>query len=557
MILVLWSLICSVNSAVAQDVDWWKSTTVYQIYPRSFYDSDGNGTGDVQGIIDKLDYINDLGFETIWVSPFFQSPQADFGYDISDYNSIAPEYGTMETCLNLIDEVHARDMKIVFDLVMNHTSDQHDWFKESASSKDNPKADWYVWKDGTGKDGMKPPNNWKATIGGSGWHYHEARKQFYWASFLSFQPDLNYNNDATKEAMLDVARFWLSKGVDGFRLDIFNSIAEDTTFRDNPWSLRIIPSEESPDGFFQKMKYNVNQEASFEFATELRAVVDSFGKPKRFLVGEVFGDVQTLKKFTKYRDKDGLHTIFLFKTLSTPFKARKWRHLIEEFEENFPSPYVPTYVLSNHDRKRSISRLNNDNRKAKLMALLQYTVRGIPFTYNGEELGMEKPKIRMKDGKDPLAKRYSGIPQFLVDWSGESLNRDECRTPMLWDTTTNAGFTTGEPWLPISESYKEKNVVYQSSDSESLLNFYKAVIKLRNESSALRNGSLKIDESLSANNVLAYYREFDGNRQLILLNFSRYVRNVPAVNGVIQVSTVPNYLENQLSPFEGRVISLE
>ena len=537
--------------------EWWNSTTVYQIYPRSFYDTDGDGLGDLNGIIQKLDHIKKLGFETVWISPFFKSPQRDFGYDISDYQSIAPEYGDMQTCLELIDEIHKRDMKIVFDLVMNHTSDEHAWFEESASSQDNPKADWYVWKDGIGKNGRKPPNNWKATIGGSGWHWHEGRQQYYWASFLPFQPDLNYSNPEVKNAMLDVARYWLSKGVDGFRLDIFNSIYEDTSFQNNPASLKIVPSEESPDGFFQKMKYNVNQEESFRFATELRAVVDSFHNPERFMVGEVFGDVETIKKFTSFENKNGLHTIFLFQTLSTPFKAKKWRKMVEHFEENFPKPFVPTYVFSNHDRRRSITPLGNDVRKAKLLALFQFTVRGIPFTYYGEELGIEKPKLPLKTGKDPLAQRYKAIPQFMVDWTGQSLNRDECRTPMLWDTTSRAGFTTETPWLPVAESFKEKAVSVQENDEESLMNFYKRIIEFRDENEVLKTGELIIDEELSSGKLFAFHRHLDGQRFLVLMNFTKRHQKIESISGEVQISTYSDFNEGELKPFEGRVVKLK
>ncbi|MBI1286633.1 MAG: DUF3459 domain-containing protein [Flavobacteriales bacterium] len=555
----LWLFTCSWYSGFAQNNGSvsWKSTTVYQIYPRSFYDTDGDGLGDLKGIMQKLDHVKDLGFETIWISPFFKSPQRDFGYDISDYRSIAPEYGDMETCLKLIDEIHARDMKVVFDLVMNHTSEEHDWFKESASSKDNPKADWYVWKDGRGKDGRKPPNNWKATIGGSGWHWHEGRKQFYWASFLEFQPDLNYSNLEVKNAMLDVARFWLSKGVDGFRLDIFNSIYEDTSFTKNPASLKIVPSEESPDGFFQKMKYNVNQEGSFRFATELRALVDSFQNPERFMVGEVFGDVETTKKFCSYEGKNGLHTIFLFQTLSTPFKAKKWRKTIAHFEENFPEPFVPTYVFSNHDRRRSITPLGNDVRKAKLMALLQFTVRGIPFTYYGEELGIEKPTLPLKTGLDPLAQRYKSIPQFMVNWTGQSLNRDECRTPMQWDTTANAGFTSGKPWLPVNENFKDKNVEVESEDANSLMNFYQRLIQFRNENPALKEGTLSIDEGNCTANILAYYRELGSDKFLVLLNFSERPQKVETIDGEVAFSTASKPELNALKPLEGRIIRIK
>lgn len=535
----------------------WKSSTVYQIYPRSFNDTDGDGIGDIQGIIQKLDYIKELGVDAIWISPFFKSPQADFGYDISDYRSIAPEYGDMDLCLQLIEEVHAREMKIIFDLVMNHTSEQHEWFKQSASSRDNPKADWYVWKDGRGKKGCRPPNNWKAMTGGSGWTYNETRNQFYWASFLPFQPDLNYNNSVVKAEMLATAKFWLEKGVDGFRLDIFNCIYEDSSFANNPGSLRILQSDENPDGFFQQMKYNVNQSGSFEFATELRSVVDSFSNPPRFLVGEVFGDMETTQKFCTHNGKSGLHTIFLFQTLSMPFKAKKWRKMVEEFEHNFAAPFVPTYVFSNHDRRRSITPLGNDVRKAKLLALFQYTVRGIPFTYYGEELGIEKPTLPMKTGKDPLAQRYKAIPQFMVNWSGQSLNRDECRTPMLWDSSANAGFSNGEPWLPVADNYSEINAMVQTSDGNSLLNFYKTVIAFRKQEPALQLGSLRVDEDLSSRKLFAYYREFEGETFLIVMNFSRRIQKLSIPNGTVDLSTYLNYELATLQPYEGRVYRLK
>lgn len=554
--MLLIALLCSFN-AFSQGNDWWESTTVYQIYPRSFYDTDGDGLGDLDGIIQKLDHIKNLGFGTIWISPFFKSPQKDFGYDISDYRTIAPEYGDLKTCQRLIDEVHKREMKVVFDLVMNHTSDQHNWFMQSASSKENPKSDWYVWKDGRGKNGSKPPNNWKATIGGSGWHWHEGRQQFYWASFLPFQPDLNYSNSEVKTAMLDVARYWLNQGVDGFRLDIFNSIFEDTSFVNNPASLKIVPSEESPDGFFQKMKYNVNQEGSFQFATELRALVDSFENPSRFMVGEVFGDVETTKKFCSYNGKDGLHTIFLFQTLSTPFKARKWRKMVEHFEENFPSPFVPTYVFSNHDRRRSITPLGHDVRKAKLLAFFQFTVRGIPFTYYGEEIGIEKPRLPLKTGKDPLAQRYKSIPQFMVDWTGQSLNRDECRTPMHWDTTANAGFTSAEPWLPLGENYKENAVSVQEQDEYSLMKFYQRVIRFRNENEVLQKGSLTIDEEISDGNFFAFYRDLDRAKLLVVLNMSNKVRTLDDVGSELLFSTHPDGNPQQFEAWEGAVFRVD
>ncbi|MDZ4843932.1 MAG: alpha-amylase family glycosyl hydrolase [Chitinophagales bacterium] len=556
--IVLFSAVSFTLFAQHQSSDWWRTTTIYQIYPRSFYDTNGDGIGDLQGIIEKLDYIKQLGFETIWISPFFQSPQQDFGYDISDYNSIAPEYGDMQLCEKLIEEVHRRNMKIVFDLVMNHTSAQHNWFLESRSSRDNPKADWYVWRDGKGRGDKNPPNNWKAMIGGNGWDYDSLRQQYYWASFLPFQPDLNYRNPEVKQAMLDVARYWLAKGVDGFRLDIFNALYEDASLRDNPFSFRMLPSEENPDVFFQKTKYTLNQEESFQFATELRSVVDEFDNPKRFLVGEVFGDSATLKSYCKHNGKEGLHTVFLFETLGTSFNATLFRHLVEKFEAAFHEPFQPTYVFSNHDRIRSIARLGGSVEKAKLLALLQYTVRGIPFTYYGEELGIPRTEIPMKEGKDPLAERYSWMPQFLVNLSGESLNRDECRTPMLWNEAANAGFcdSTAQPWLPVSENYNEIHVARQQLDSASLLNFYKQVIALRNATPALQNGKLSVATAYCTKHVFAFYRREGEEKYLVALNFSKKKRAVAAAGEQI-LSTHARHRQAELLPFEGRVFKIE
>ncbi|MES2284600.1 MAG: alpha-amylase family glycosyl hydrolase [Bacteroidota bacterium] len=543
--------------AISQETsnDWWRRTTVYQIYPRSFYDSNRDGIGDLKGIIQKLDYIRELGFETIWISPFFMSPQKDFGYDISDYYSIAPEYGDSALCNQLIREIHKRDMKIIFDLVMNHTSDEHPWFQESSHSRTNNKSDWYVWKDGKGKKGLDPPNNWKSMVGGSGWHYNKERKQFYWASFLSFQPDLNYRNKDVKKAMLDVTRYWSEKGVDGFRLDIFNAIYEDSTFSNNPFSFKIIPNEENPDGFFQKAKYNINNTQSFEFATELRKTMDRTGN--KYLIGEVFGDANLLKKYCNYNGQPGLNSVFLFKTLGTPFKAKAYRKLVFLFEKNFEKPFMPTYVFSNHDRKRSISRLKNDINKAKLLAMFQFTVRGIPFTYYGEELGIPQTNIPLKNGKDPMAKRYKRLPQFIANMSKEAINRDGCRTPMLWNNENNAGFTTGnDPWLPVTQQYKKLNVEKQNADSTSLLIFYKKLLALRKSIPALHSGELKIAEEYCTSKIFAFYRILESEKYLIVLNMSKQTvkLDLPKGEALLWLNSTN---KNELDDYGGLVLKLE
>ncbi|MHA1733351.1 MAG: alpha-glucosidase [Promethearchaeota archaeon] len=518
---------------VDSEIPWWKKTVVYQIYPRSFMDGNGDGIGDLRGIISKLDYIKEVGFETIWFSPFYRSPQKDFGYDISDYLSIAPEYGDMELAQELIDEIHAREMKVVFDMVLNHTSDEHPWFVESKSSRDNPKADWYVWRDGkkpTKKrpGGKKPPNNWLAMIGGSGWHYEESRHQYYWTQFLPCQPDLNYRNPEVKEAMLGVVKFWLDRGVDGFRLDIINTIYEDAEFRDNPFSWHLVPSDDSQAAMFQEPKYTRDQPETLEFMRELRAVVDGYSDPPRFMVGEVSAPLGTLRKYVGEQDANGLHLVFLFQTLGVKMKAPAFRELVREFEVYFPEPFLPVWVFSNHDRMRRISRLGDDVEKAKLNAAFQLTVRGVPFVYYGEEIGMAQHYLPVKEALDPVALKFKWIPQFVLKlarkWMGESLNRDECRTPMQWDASPNAGFCPGNavPWLPVTPTYERVNVAVESGDEDSLLACYRRLLQLRKSSAALNSGSIELLEKPAfPKSVLAFERARGEERVRVVLNFGK------------------------------------
>jgi alpha-glucosidase len=496
---------------------WWQSTTIYQIYPRSFADSDDDGIGDLRGIISRLDYIQDLGFETIWVSPFFRSPQQDWGYDVSDYYTVAPEYGDTADVDELIDAVHRREMRILFDLVMNHTSIQHPWFQESRSSRDNPKRDWYIWKDGHGK---RPPNNWKAIPGGSAWHYDEGTEQWYYASFLPFQPDLNFRNPDVKQAMFDVVRYWLDKGIDGYRLDIFHAIYEDAQFRDNPFAPVYVPSDHAAAGFFQKWKYNLNQPETFELAKELRAITDAY-TPQRLLLGELFGDDDTIRRYLGER-QDGLHLVFLWKLLGMEPSARFLRDVVRHYEANFPAPYTPVYVLGNHDQKRIFSKVNHDVRKAKPLAMFQFTVRGVPVTYYGEEIGMAEVRLSAKTAKDPLGRRYAWVPDFLVNLLDLYVNRDGCRTPMQWTAGPNAGFCGADatPWLPVHENHETVNVESERADERSLLNVYRNLLDLRRDNVALQAGSIQLfDEPNVSENLLAYRREHDGKEILVAINF--------------------------------------
>jgi glycosidase len=544
---------------------WWQKTTIYQIYPRSFADSDDDGIGDLRGIISKLDHIQDLGFETIWVSPFFRSPQQDWGYDVSDYYSVAPEYGDAADTDELIDVVHQRGMRILFDLVMNHTSIQHPWFQESRSSRDNPKRDWYIWKDSRGQ---RPPNNWKAIPGGSAWHYDEGTEQWYYASFLPFQPDLNFHNPDVKEEMLDVVRYWLNKGVDGFRLDIFHVIYEDAQFRDNPFAPVYVPSDHVTAGFFQKWKYNLNQPETLELSRELRAIANAYS-PDRLLLGELFGDDDTIRRYLG-EQQDGLNLVFLWKLLQLEPNARFFRDVIRHYEANYPAPYIPVYVFGNHDQKRLISKISNDTRKAKLLALFQFTVRGIPVTYYGEEIGMAEGRLSAKTAKDPLGRRYAWIPDFLVDLLNPYVNRDGCRTPMQWDASPNAGFCGQDttPWLPVHENHETVNVESERANEGSLLNVYRQLLRLRRGSAVLQEGTIQLlDEVDVDENVLAYRRILDGEEILLAINFGQTsgefynrtaCKQILFEIGLNAVSPPPNLPHhggrNQMPPYSGVIL---
>ena len=497
-------------------IPWWQATTIYQIYPRSFFDSNGDGIGDIPGIIQKLDYIKDLGFETIWLSPHYQSPQRDFGYDISDYYSIDPRYGTVEDAVQLIKETHNRGMKIIFDMILNHTSDEHAWFKESRSSKDNPKRDWYIWKRGKGK---KPPNNWACLPGGSGWTYDRNTDEWYFHNFLSFQPDLNFRNPEVKEAMFNTIRYWLDKGVDGYRLDIFHSIYKDEQFRDNPFSWKYIPGSDFDEGYFQKLQYNLNRPETFELAREVRSLIDEYS-PHRFVVGEVFGK-GVVKKYLG-ENQDGLNLILLFELIQLHgAKAADIREILNYYEKEYPSPYLPTLSLGNHDRRRYMSRIGENPALARLLAVLQYTARGVPITYYGDELGIPDGEFSHRGALDAAAHPYWWMPAKLAKWLNLYINRDGCRTPMQWNGSSHAGFTSGNnPWLPVHSNYQSCNVESQLNEPGSLLRIHQALLHLRRQKSCLNSGDLSLLADGIPSDVVAYARSKEKETALILMNFS-------------------------------------
>ncbi len=500
--------------------NWWKETSVYQIYPRSFKDSDGDGIGDIKGIISQLDYIQSLGFETIWFSPFFESPQMDHGYDVSDYYDIQPEYGDLLILDSLISEVHNRDMKIVFDLVLNHTSIHHSWFQESKSSKVNPKSDWYVWKDGKNEE---PPNNWKNILGQvSAWNFVPERDQYYYAAFLPFQPDLNMANPEVKAEIFKMVKFWLDKQVDGFRLDIFNFIFENENYLDNPTTWRYLPQFEEGKWLFEEHKYNFHQPEVIAFAKELRAILESY-PDGRFMVGEVFGSHRHMRELLGKEHHDGLNLVFLFDFLEAfEFSADYFRKKAMEYESFYPHPLVPTYVFSNHDQLRSITRLDNNRQKAEVLAAFQLTMRGVPFVYQGEEIGMTTGDIPLSEAQDPLSKYWLDIPDWLGNKLSLLMNRDNCRTPMQWSDGTSAGFSTNpSTWLPVQENYRNINVEKQITNKNSLLHTYKDILKLRIESPVLPGGQIKfLDVDALPKDVLGYTRFNKEEKLSIYLNFS-------------------------------------
>ena len=476
--------------------EWWKKTVIYQIYPRSFKDSDDDGIGDLQGIRQKLDYLEELGVGAIWISPIFPSPMADFGYDVSDYTDIHPIFGTMEDFDELITEVHKRGMKLILDLVPNHTSDQHPWFLESRSSKDNPKRDWYIWKD-PGPEGEEP-NNWLAAFGGKAWEWDADTGQYYYHSFLKEQPDLNWRNPQVQEAVYNEMRFWLDKGVDGFRVDVMWHLIKDDQFRDNPPNPDYDESMSPYDAVLPV--YSTDQAEVQDIVKQMRDVVDEY--PERLLIGEIY---LPLDKLVKYygQNNDGAHLPFNFQLIFLPWEARALDQAINEYEASLPEDGWPNWVLGNHDNSRIATRVGKD--QARVAAMLLLTLRGTPTLYYGDEIGMVDVEIPPHQVQDPQEKNIPGI----------GLGRDPERTPMQWDATDGAGFSSTVPWLPIGD-HKAINVAEQIKNVDSIYSLYQRLISLRNSHPALQTGQYQ--PVYGSGNVLSYLRKDQNKTFFIVLN---------------------------------------
>ncbi len=499
--------------------DWWRGAVVYQIYPRSFMDGNGDGIGDLQGIIEKLDYLNDgtpesLGVDAIWISPIYPSPMFDFGHDISDYESIDPVFGDLELFERLLEEAHARGIRIIMDLVINHTSHRHPWFEESRASRQSDKRDWYIWRDP--KNG-KEPNNWLAFFGGNAWEYDEATGQFYYHAFLPEQPDLNWRNPEVEKAVFDMVRFWLDLGVDGFRLDVVNLYFKSEQLTDNP--TRYLHVGRAFDR--QLHLHDRNQPEMHPLLKRFRQLVDSY--PGRTSVGEVTlqrgEDGAVPARFQG--DDDELHLTFNFAFFFSSWSTERFRSVIQHWEEMLQGDSWPTYTLSNHDYERHISRFATRSEhetiaRAKVAAVMLLTLRGTPFLYYGEEIGMREQRVPRKRIVDPVGIRYWPLHP----------GRDGCRIPMAWTAGDHGGFSTADPWLPEYARRQQENVETARADSDSLFTLYRKLIWLRKATPALVDGEMELIED-SPPGVLAYRRRLGPVSILVALNFERHTVRMP------------------------------
>lgn len=521
---------------------WWQSAVLYQIYPWSFQDSDGDGVGDLRGIETRLDYLVELGVDAIWLSPIFPSPMADFGYDVADYCGVDPRFGSLADFDSLLASAHARGLKLLLDFVPNHSSDRHPWFVESRSSRTNPKRDWYIWRDAAADGG--PPNNWISDFGGSAWTWDEPTGQYYYHAFLKEQPDLNWRNPDVRAAMLDVLRFWFTRGVDGFRIDVLWHIIKHADFPDNPINPDWDPATGEMNRVFQL--HSTDQPEVHDIAADMRAIADAFGRDgdERVLIGEIYLPVARLMHY--YGEQgEGVHLPFNFQLIDAPWDARHLAGMIAEYEAALPLGGWPNWVLGNHDRPRSATK--RGAAQARVAAMLLLTLRGTPTLYYGDELGMENGDIPPDRVRDPRELREPGL----------GLGRDPVRTPMPWDDSEAGGFTTGEPWLPLGQGWRERNVATEMDMPGSMLSLHRALLALRRSSPALATGSIRLIEA--EGQVLAYEREQDGERFIIALNFSDAPAPVDLTGRPIlsTLTTLPDRAPSLLRPDEGLILKVD
>lgn len=514
---------------------WWQSGTIYQVYPRSFQDSDGDGIGDLRGIAARLDHLVALGVEALWISPIFPSPMRDFGYDVADYCDIDPRFGTLADFDALLAAAHDKGLKLLLDFVPNHSSTDHPWFRESRSSRDDPKRDWYIWRDPA--PGGGPPNNWISDFGGSAWEYDAATGQYYYHAFLKEQADLNWRNPDLRAAMMDVLRFWFDRGVDGFRIDVLWHMVKHAGFPDNPANPAYHPAMGEMHSVLQL--HSTDQPEVHGIAAEMRAIADAY-PGDRVLIGEIYLPVERLMHYYGL-DTPEVHLPFNFQLIDAPWDARGLATLIGDYEAALPAGGWPNWVLGNHDRPRIATRVGAA--QARVAAMLLLTLRGTPTLYYGDELGLTDVAIPPDRVQDPRELREPGL----------GLGRDPVRTPMPWNASVQAGFTTGDPWLPLGPDWPTRNVARQAEDSGSMLSLHRTLLHLRRKHAALSLGDFRL--IAAAGDVLAYERWHGDERIVVALNLGAQPQPFARPDGELLLSTLPGEHEpGKLRSNEGVII---
>jgi len=537
---------------------WWQTGTVYQIYPRSFMDSNADGVGDLQGIISRLDYLKEtLGIDTIWISPIYPSPMADFGYDVADYTDIHPLFGDLATFDRLLAEVHRRGMHLILDFVPNHTSDEHRWFVEARQARSSAKRDWYIWRDAKPDGSM--PNNWGSAFGGPAWEWDAATGQYYLHLFDKKQPDLNWRNPEVRAAMFDVLRFWLDRGVDGFRVDVAGFMIKDEALRDNPYN-GYPAGGKLPNNIWawQEHVYDMDRPEVHDLIREFRRITDSYDGD-RVLIGEVF--YRPIARWIKYYGQptddgrlSGYHLPFNFGLMGQPWRADAFRAAVNEIEDALPTQAWPNNVLGNHDSPRLASRFGPEI--VRVAAVMLLTLRGTPTIYMGEEIGMENGEIPADRLQDP--------PALII---GPEAGRDPCRTPFQWSADSYTGFSTVEPWLPVAAGYETRNVEAQLKEPRSVLALYQKLLQYRRETPALNRGAYRSLDAVPAD-CFVFLRTYADQRRLVVLNFGSGAHTLKlddlaaTAEGRVALSTeldrsgVEALASLTLRPYEGVVLEL-
>jgi len=515
---------------------WWRGGTIYQIYPRSFADSGRDGVGDLPGVAARLEHVAALGADAVWLSPFYPSPMADFGYDVADYCGVDPLFGDLAAFDRVLARAHALGLKVLLDFVPNHSSDRHPWFQESRRSRDDPKRDWYIWRDPA--PGGGPPNNWISDFGGSAWTLDPATGQYYLHAFLAEQPDLNWRNPAVVEAMTAAMRFWLDRGADGFRIDVLWHIVKAEGLPDNPVNPDWRPGRTERDRLIQA--HSTDQPEALALAQGFRRLADGYGE--KLLVGEVFLPDERLARWYGTADAPGVHLPFNFQLIEQPWDAKVLARTVAAYDASVPAHGWPNWVMGSHDAPRIAGRLGK--RQARVAAMLLLTLRGTPTLYQGDEIGIGRVEIPADLVRDPQELRQPGI----------GIGRDPSRTPMAWDASPNAGFTRGEPWLPLHADWRTRNVAAQDGDPASMLALYRRLLALRRERAALALGDWRALDA--PDGVLAYERVLGDERLAVFLNLTdRPVEGV-AWSGEVVLSTLADGAPRpgRLRPDEGIMV---